>query len=53
MTRAEFLLMILTALKFFEISIKLARLFVLNGMNIEEYADDEDEGDEDEDDEYK
>jgi hypothetical protein len=45
--------MILTALKFFEISIKLARLFVLNGMNIEEYADDEDEGDEDEDDEYK
>ena len=43
MTRTEFLLMILTALKFFEISIKLARLFVLNGMNIEEYADDEDD----------
>lgn len=50
MTRTEFLLMILTALKFFEISIKLARLFVLNGMNIEEYADDEDD-EEDNDDE--
>lgn len=50
MTRTEFLLMILTALKFFEISIKLARLFVLNGMNIAEYADDEDD-EEDNDDE--
>ena len=50
MTRTEFLLMILTALKFFEISIKLARLFVLNGMNIEEYADEEDD-EEDNDDE--
>ena len=50
MSRTEFLLMILTALKFFEISIKLARLFVLNGMNIAEYADDDDDDDEEDND---
>ena len=52
MTKTELLLMILVALKFFEISIKLAKLFILSGMDLEEYSDYEDDEDEEDNDEH-
>jgi hypothetical protein len=49
MTKIEFLVLLLVALKAMEIAIELARFFVENGVEL----NDDDGGEDDEDDEYK
>lgn len=49
MTKIEFLVLLLVALKAMEIAIELARFFVENGV---ELNDDEEEGEDDDDDEH-